>query len=79
MPASEDRRGKWKRRKRGGLSAARKPKQEEEDMEEEDEENNNHNNEEMDDVDNADELQQNGGVTPDPGHRIGEIGLHQTQ
>ncbi|XP_023645194.1 SWI/SNF complex subunit SWI3C isoform X2 [Capsella rubella] len=73
MPASEDRRGKWKRRKRGGLSAARKPKQEEEDIEEEDEENNNHNNEEMDDVDNADELQQNGGVTPDPGHRIGEV------
>ncbi|XP_019099134.1 PREDICTED: LOW QUALITY PROTEIN: SWI/SNF complex subunit SWI3C-like [Camelina sativa] len=75
MPASEDRRGKWKRRKRGGLSAARKPKQEEEDIEEEDEENNNnHNNEEVDDVDNnADELHQNGGATPDPGHGIGEV------
>ncbi|CAH2033550.1 unnamed protein product [Thlaspi arvense] len=71
MPASEDRRGKWKRRKRGGLSA-RKPKQEEEDMEEEDEENNN-NNDEMEDVDNADELQQNGGATPDPGPGIGEL------
>jgi SWI/SNF related-matrix-associated actin-dependent regulator of chromatin subfamily C len=73
MPASEDRRGKWKRKKRGGLSAARKPKQEEEDMEEEDEENNNNNNEEMDDVENADELQQNGGATPDPGLGIGEV------
>ncbi|CAE5958187.1 unnamed protein product [Arabidopsis arenosa] len=73
MPASEDRRGKWKRKKRGGLSAARKPKQEEEDMEEEEEENNNNNNEEMDDVENADELHQNGGATPDPGLGIGEV------
>lgn len=40
-------------------------------MEEEEEENNN--NEEMDDVDNADELQQNGGATPDPGLSIGEV------
>ncbi|KAF8048187.1 hypothetical protein N665_2625s0008 [Sinapis alba] len=64
MPASEDKRGRWKRRKRGG----RKPKQEEEDMEEEDEDNNN---EEMEDADNADELHQNGGATPDPGPGIG--------
>ncbi|KAF8088453.1 hypothetical protein N665_0541s0018 [Sinapis alba] len=65
MPASEDRRGKWKRRKRGG----RKPKQEEEDIEEEDEDNN----EEMEDADNADELHQNSGATPDPGPGINEV------
>lgn len=41
-------------------------------MEEEEEENNN-NNEEMDDVENADELHQNGGATPDPGLGIGEV------
>ncbi|XP_013586277.1 PREDICTED: SWI/SNF complex subunit SWI3C [Brassica oleracea var. oleracea] len=66
MPASEDRRGKWKRRKRGG----RRPKQEEEDMEEEHEDNNN---EEMEDADNADELHQNGGATPDPGPGVNEV------
>ncbi|KAJ0257559.1 SWI/SNF complex subunit SWI3C [Hirschfeldia incana] len=69
MPASEDRRGKWKRRKRGG----RRPKLEEEDMEEEDDDNNN-NNEEMEDADNAaDELHQNGAPTPDPGPGNGEV------